>query len=59
MSESICGASAGFVVKEKESPPTRAPEKRSRSALKRDAGFKRGKELTEKVGYLVASAEPA
>lgn len=50
-----------FVVKEKKARQGRNPRtgETISIAAKRDAGFKPGKELTEKIGQPVAVAEPA
>lgn len=50
-----------FVVKEKKARQGRNPRTGETIAIaaKRDAGFKPGKELTEKIGQLQATEQPA
>jgi DNA-binding protein HU-beta len=50
-----------FVVKEKKARQGRNPRTGETIAIaaKRDAGFKPGKELTEKIGQLQATGQPA
>jgi nucleoid DNA-binding protein len=50
-----------FVVKEKKARQGRNPRTGETIAIaaKRDAGFKPGKELTEKIGQLQATEPPA
>jgi len=50
-----------FVVKDKKARQGRNPRtgETIEIAAKRDAGFKPGKELTEKIGQVGAIAEPA